>query len=166
MNLVNLIMIRLTGNKIRSIDRYGFTNVPKLRFLFLDQNELTSIQPNVLQQFKFLEIINLSFNNIAEIPADAFKGLEHLMQLNLEGNTIKDIAPGAFSQTQLLLLLLGHNCLSSITTQMFQVRYLGIPRYPPPLAEGQGSLAPHHLALQRNLSAMPLSLTHSPPTFS
>lgn len=45
------------------------------------------------------------------------------MQLNLESNAIKDISPNAFAHTPLLLLLLGHNCLTSINQQMFQ----GIP---------------------------------------
>ncbi len=97
--------------------------IPNLRHLYLDQNQLHSIQPNTLQRFENLEIVDLSYNNIAEIPAGAFRGLEHLMQLNLEGNRIIDVAPGAFANTPLLLLMLGHNCLSSVSQQMFQ----GVP---------------------------------------
>ncbi|KRX91956.1 Leucine-rich repeat-containing protein let-4 [Trichinella pseudospiralis] len=119
MNMVSLLMVRLSYNKIKSVDRYGFNNIPHLRYLFLDHNELAVLEPNVLQQFQFLEIADLSYNSIAEIPAGAFQRLEHLLQLNLEGNAIRDIAPNAFAQTPLLLLLLGHNCLTGIGTQVF-----------------------------------------------
>ncbi|KRZ77311.1 Leucine-rich repeat-containing protein let-4 [Trichinella papuae] len=119
MNMVSLLMVRLSYNKIKSVDRYGFNNIPHLRYLFLDHNELAVLEPNVLQQFQFLEIADLSYNSIAEIPTGAFQRLEHLLQLNLEGNAIRDIAPNAFAQTPLLLLLLGHNCLTGIGTQVF-----------------------------------------------
>jgi hypothetical protein len=49
-----------------------------------------------------------------------FSGIENLQHLNLEANAIKDVAPGAFATTPLLLLWLPHNCLNSVSPNMFQ----------------------------------------------
>ena len=105
MNLLSLIMVRLTGNKISKISRQvgffgifwilqiifqAFNNIPNLRYVFLDKNNLNSIEPNTLQQFKMLEIVDLSYNNIGELAAGTFSNMEHLMQLNLEGDAIAE----------------------------------------------------------------------------
>jgi Leucine-rich repeat (LRR) protein len=60
-------------------------DVPQMKYLNIDSNQLRAILPDSLTRFPNLEILDLSYNNIAEVPTGAFRGLEKLMQINLEG---------------------------------------------------------------------------------
>lgn len=114
-------MLRLTGNNVSIVQHTAINNAPNLRYLYLARNRMRTLLPGAFSVFRQLEILDLSHNELAEISTDTFAGMERLMQLNLDGNHIQDIAPGAFQNTPLLLLLLAHNCLSSVNPQMFQV---------------------------------------------
>ena len=83
--LPSLAILRLTGNRIAGIDRGLGAAMPALRFVYLNSNEMNTVVPGTLQQFKRLEIADFSYNNIAELPGATFKGLDRLMQLNLDG---------------------------------------------------------------------------------
>lgn len=113
-------MLTLTGNNISHISKKFVDNTPSLRYIYLAENALSSIDPGTMKQFLQAEIIDLSYNNLPEINVDMFSGMENLQHLNLEANAIKDIAPGAFATTPLLLLWLPHNCLTSVSPNMFQ----------------------------------------------
>lgn len=113
-------MLTLTGNSISHISKKFIENVPNLRYIYLGENELSSIDPGTMKQFSQAEIIDLSYNNLPEITVDLFSGMENLQHLNLEANAIKDVASGAFATTPLLLLWLPYNCLTSISPNMFQ----------------------------------------------
>ncbi|VDK66810.1 unnamed protein product [Onchocerca ochengi] len=91
-----------------------------LRYLYLGNNNLETIEAGVLHQFKQVQVIDMSYNYFTKITGDMFSGLEHLQHLNLEGNQIKDIASGAFATTPLLLLWLRNNCLGSVSPNLFQ----------------------------------------------
>jgi Leucine-rich repeat (LRR) protein len=70
-----------------------------------------------------VEIFDLSYNNVPDLVAKQFSVMESLQHLNLEANRIKEIAPGAFASTPLILLWLPYNCLTNVSTDIFQ----GIP---------------------------------------
>lgn len=113
-------MLTLTGNYISHISKKFTDNVPNLRYIYLGENDLSTIEAGTMKQFSAAEIIDLSYNKLPEITVDLFNGMENLQHLNLESNSIKEIASGAFSTTPLLLLWLPHNCLTSVTPNMFQ----------------------------------------------
>ncbi|KAL3107834.1 hypothetical protein niasHT_017066 [Heterodera trifolii] len=119
-NLSSLSLLTLTGNKISQISPNFAQNTPNLRYIYLGDNKLERIDPSSIKQFAAAEIIDLSFNNLAEISAELFNGMENLQHLNLESNAIKGVAAGAFATTPLLLLWLPHNCLDSVSPNMFQ----------------------------------------------
>lgn len=87
MLLIARAICTCAGNKIQNLDKFRIVNVPNVRYLFLDRNQIRALIPDSLNQFKQLEIVDMSYNNIAEIPRHAFKGLKRLMQLNLEGKS-------------------------------------------------------------------------------
>lgn len=113
-------MLTLTGNYISHISKKFTDNVPNLRYIYLGENDLSTIEAGTMKQFSAAEIIDLSYNKLPEITVDLFNGMENLQHLNLEANSIKEIASGAFSTTPLLLLWLPHNCLTTVTPNMFQ----------------------------------------------
>ncbi|KAI1725771.1 leucine rich repeat domain-containing protein [Ditylenchus destructor] len=119
-NMTSLSMLTLTGNAISHISKNFTHNTPNLRYIYLGENALSSIEAGTMKQFSQAEIIDLSYNNLPEITVDLFNGMENLQHLNLEANAIKDVAPGAFATTPLLLLWLPHNCLTSVSPNMFQ----------------------------------------------
>lgn len=119
-NLTNLLMLTLTGNSISHISKNCTDNVPNLRYIYMGENKLSSIDSETMQQFSKAEIIDLSYNNLPEITKKLFSKMENLQHLNLEANAIKEIASGAFATTPLLLLWLPHNCLTSISPDIFQ----------------------------------------------
>lgn len=119
-NLSSLSMLTLTGNAIHEISPNFTHNTPNLRYIYLGENNISSLAAGTMKQFAQAEIIDLSYNNLPEVTVDMFSGMENLQHLNLEANAIKDVAPGAFATTPLLLLWLPHNCLNSVSPNMFQ----------------------------------------------
>lgn len=113
-------MLTLTGNSISYISKKFVDTTPNLRYIYLAENQLKSIEPGTMKQFAAAEIIDLSYNQLADVSVDLFSGMENLQHLNLEANAIREVAPGAFATTPLLLLWLPHNCLKSVSPNMFQ----------------------------------------------
>jgi hypothetical protein len=70
-----------------------------------------------------VEIFDLSYNNVPDLVTKQFSVMESLQHLNLEANRIKEIAPSAFASTPLILLWLPYNCLTNVSSDIFQ----GVP---------------------------------------
>ncbi|KAI6239150.1 Leucine Rich Repeat family protein [Aphelenchoides fujianensis] len=119
----SLTMLSLSGNNISSVDKEFLNNVTNLRYMYLSENIIKNVESSILKQFNKVEIFDLSYNNIPDLTAKQFSVMESLQHLNLEGNRIKEIAPGAFASTPLILLWLPHNCLTNISSDIFQ----GVP---------------------------------------
>ncbi|KAL5971960.1 hypothetical protein TSMEX_000351, partial [Taenia solium] len=94
---------------------------PETRDLFLEHNEIKSIDSERLQHLKSLETLLLSHNKILEINADAFKGLSNLKSLVLSGNGLRCIHTDAFSGLkQLKVLILQNNDISTLMNGTFR----------------------------------------------
>ncbi|KAL5110934.1 hypothetical protein TcWFU_009486 [Taenia crassiceps] len=94
---------------------------PETRDLFLEHNEIKSIDSERLRHLKSLETLLLSHNKIIEINADAFKGLSNLKSLVLSGNGLRCIHPDAFSGLkQLKILILQNNDISTLINGTFR----------------------------------------------
>lgn len=119
----SLTMLSLTGNSISGIDEEFIHNVTNLRYFYLSENNIKNVNSTILKQFDKVEIFDLGYNKIPDLVAKQFSVMESLQHLNLEANLIKQIAPGAFSSTPLILLWLPYNCLTNVSSDIFQ----GVP---------------------------------------
>ena len=77
-NMTNLSLLSLTGNQIGHIAPNFTANVPNLRYLYLGENLIGSVETGAMKQFTAAEIIDLSYNQITQIGAEMFNGMENL----------------------------------------------------------------------------------------
>ena len=114
-------VLNLSNMKIN--DLKGLQNIPNIKTvqtLFLDNNQLTTIQPNAFAGLTNLEWLGLGENQLSTIPTKAFAGLTNLKDLFLRDNQLTTIQPNAFTGlTSLTELYLGYNQLTTIPTKAF-----------------------------------------------
>ena len=80
---------------------------PALQKLFLQNNSLSEVSPQLLSN---LQILNLQHNNLSEILAKQFSPLIHLHILMILFNQIKTVHPRAFFKLgSLSTVFLNHN---------------------------------------------------------
>ncbi|XP_030634571.1 lumican [Chanos chanos] len=104
----------LQRNKISGIPSGALVNVTRLRWLFLDWNQIHSKDINSMWLSNHTQLVNLfmNHNNLTEVPTGLPSGLR---QLRLAYNHIEKISPGAFQNLgNLTLLLLQGNRLKAI----------------------------------------------------
>ena len=63
-----------------------FLQLNKLKYLYLDNNQITEIKDNSFCGLSNLENLTLSFNKITEIKENSICGLSNFKDLNLSGN--------------------------------------------------------------------------------
>ncbi len=59
-----------------------------VKYINLENNGLTKIEPEILSELPSLEILDLSRNILVELDKNVFKNLSALKKLNLCGNNI------------------------------------------------------------------------------
>lgn len=75
---------------LKELEWRCFKNVSNLTLVYLNHNELTTINGNVFSGLN-LQSLHLSSNKIRTIQADAFDGLSHLELLDISNNQITEI---------------------------------------------------------------------------
>ncbi|XP_063070841.1 lumican [Engraulis encrasicolus] len=118
----------LQGNHLTGFGPDAFANVTRLRWLFLDRNQLLSsgLQDGLLSNLTRLvhlfmnhnnltqvprglpgsiRQLRLSYNHIEKIPAGSFQNLKNLTLLLLQGNRIKTVGEADFRGLSFLNLL-------------------------------------------------------------
>lgn len=76
-------------NEIEEIQPETFEDNINLKRIFLSQNKLKKIGPNIFSELKYLQFIDLSSNSIENIDKDAFKNNLNLTDLKLDKNKLK-----------------------------------------------------------------------------
>lgn len=115
----NLATIDLEFNKITKLTA-GTFNCPKLNRLYLDENQIETIEDRTFQGSVKLQTLYLYDNQIKTIKKDTFYGLTSLKELKLNINKINSIEKGSFEHTPTLETLhLENNLLQSIDENMF-----------------------------------------------
>ncbi|KAM4583266.1 extracellular matrix protein 2 isoform 1-T1 [Fundulus diaphanus] len=112
----NLEWINLKKNKLTSagIDAKAFTGLKMLRRLYLDENLLDMVPPDLPSTLHELKI---NENNLRGIDENSFQGLSSLVILELEGNLLSEgnVNPRAFAPLiQLSYLRLGRNFFRTV----------------------------------------------------
>ena len=120
-NLVELQILKLSHNSIRTLDANCFADLRKLTHLDLSYNELSAIVSPVLRNCQQLEFVELSRNQIEVVCSNLFENLPCLKLLNLSYNFLKMIPADIFRNTNNLerLLLVSNNEIRELTKDLF-----------------------------------------------
>jgi Leucine-rich repeat (LRR) protein len=119
---VNLISLYIQNNSISALSPQVFSKLERLQLLDLSRNSLTSqwIKEDLFQGLIRVVVINLSYNQLTRIDAALFKDQISLQALHLQNNQIDFVSPAAFqSLSNLHTLDLSHNRLSYIDGATF-----------------------------------------------
>ncbi|XP_020663601.3 uncharacterized protein LOC110086777 [Pogona vitticeps] len=131
--------------KLQAQQPYGLKIIPpkffkglvSLRSLFLSENKILSIAPDVFDDLKQLEYLSMtdSSNGMGNFPPGIFKNLRNLTSLNLENAGIHTLTLEVFGNlTGLRNLFLGKNELqtvnSSVIEKLTSLRYLDLRKCP------------------------------------
>ncbi|KAK0144443.1 Leucine-rich repeats and immunoglobulin-like domains protein 3 [Merluccius polli] len=155
-NLPHLKEIKLNNNELERIPDFG-SCASNITTLILANNRISRIWPEQLQPLLALETLDLSSNNMVDIRADSFPLLP-LRNLILNANRISSLEPGCFVNlsSTLQVLKLNRNRLSTIPAKIFQLPnllHLELSRNRIRKVEGltfQGLHALRSLKMQRN----------------
>ncbi|KAM3914558.1 LOW QUALITY PROTEIN: leucine-rich repeat-containing protein 53 [Leptodactylus fuscus] len=123
--LLDLTLLRLSGNKIKEIHNGAFTNLTKLRTLILDYNQIssTSITNGTFFPLTNLETLQLNSNLFCSIDGTWFGKTERLIRLEINGNQITNLTHdslGSNALHRLQHLDLSSNFISFIHEGTFQ----------------------------------------------
>ncbi|XP_016083437.1 keratocan [Ornithorhynchus anatinus] len=144
MNATQLRWINLNKNKITNygIEKGALSQLKKLLFLFLEDNELEEVPaplPRSLEQLQLarnkvsripqgtfsnlenLTLLDLQHNKLLDnaFQRDTFKGLKNLMQLNMAKNSLRSMPPRLPANT--MQLFLDNNSIEGIPENYFNV---------------------------------------------
>ncbi|CAD5220960.1 unnamed protein product [Bursaphelenchus xylophilus] len=139
-----LVILKLTGNHLISVQRSFFASVPnieeiylnynsifvidweafrlyKLKKLFLDHNHLLAINEHILRFIPNLETLDLSFNQLVSVQSSSFFAARKLSTLDLSHNRLQRIDYDSFVPLhQLQQLDLSSNNLSVVPSGLGQ----------------------------------------------
>ena len=123
-NLVDLVMIDLTGNEIRETIPRSVGNLQMLEYLYLGSNKLTGSLSPAIGQAQSLRILSISNNHIAGTVPTTMGLLDHMNYLDISHNSLSGPLPSSLcSASRLQGIDFSYNsfacyptCLSAIVT--------------------------------------------------
>ncbi|XP_053340085.1 leucine-rich repeats and immunoglobulin-like domains protein 1 [Clarias gariepinus] len=123
-NLPNLKEVRLDHNELTSIPEFGSAS-PAIVTLHLHHNKISSVQGSRLRNLTHLETLDLSNNDIIDVREHCFPRGLRVRELSLSGNKIVHLEFGAFRNLNetLQVLRLSRNRLTQLP-----VKGLELPR--------------------------------------
>ncbi|KAL1491727.1 hypothetical protein ABEB36_012282 [Hypothenemus hampei] len=105
----------LDGNDLKSLNSHAFIGRKKLKILFLNHSNIDAIQNRTFHGLKELEILHLDNNKLANLKGYEFDGLEQLREVYLHSNRLTSIDSSTFKDLKhLRVLQLDHNQLTSL----------------------------------------------------
>ncbi|CAJ0914923.1 unnamed protein product [Ranitomeya imitator] len=92
-HLVDLTLLKLSGNKIKKIQNGAFTNLTKLQTLALDNNQIssTSITNGTFFSLQNLETLQLNSNDLGSIHGTWFGSTKRLVRLEINKNQVTNL---------------------------------------------------------------------------
>lgn len=111
-------MLRLVGNKLRSVPKDILAGTLFLKYIDLMGNFIETIEGFSFLQNKYLQYLNLNGNRIHSINRNAFSGLESLHYLHLSNNFITEFPfrDSGYNFSDLRLISLHNNNISRLLT--------------------------------------------------
>ncbi|KAL7633109.1 UNVERIFIED_CONTAM: hypothetical protein RMT77_016479 [Armadillidium vulgare] len=124
-DLIRLVVLDLSHNKISQLNQQVFRDMYSVQELRLSHNQLMSLSGASFSPCVNLHTLDLSYNQIESIPAKAFDGVDVLSFLALDNNQIKNIEKAAFSNLKSLEdLNINGNKLREVPEAISHLRYL------------------------------------------
>ncbi|XP_070550485.1 insulin-like growth factor-binding protein complex acid labile subunit [Ptychodera flava] len=123
--LRELSALYLDGNRLSNIDGEELKTTPssfdsKVQWVYLRNNNLKSLGPNVFSEIPFVNLLDLSYNDIEDIDMDAFGPKPNLQTLLLNNNKLSDFDDGRLRTMQNLATLnAAHNQINKISRGAF-----------------------------------------------
>jgi Leucine-rich repeat (LRR) protein len=118
--MMSLSTLKLNDNRLSFIKGNYFSNLTKLKELFLSNNQISSIQSNSINTLISLVTLDLSDNSIFALDPRLFYNLASLEKLYLQNNVIHAITNQTFIHARRLTdINLGYNLLTLLTPGLF-----------------------------------------------
>ena len=92
-----LIALLMTSQQVHKLDTTSLKNYSNLQRLYLDKNDLETIQAGAFSKQQLLTLLDLKENKLHNISAETFRGLGSLTSLRLDHNKLQKIYRGDFS---------------------------------------------------------------------
>lgn len=83
-------------NSAHSLRRDTFVNLPSMKILLLNRNNISTLHDKAFKELTSLEELELSTNQIKVITGDSFHGLRNLVRLDLRNNLIAMVGDKTF----------------------------------------------------------------------
>ncbi|XP_029844554.2 connectin-like [Ixodes scapularis] len=117
----SLESLKFTQANLGSLKTHSFYNLPKLKTLSLDSNDITDLGNESIADLPHLTKLEMGDNKLVKLPAHALSRLSALTHLFLERNQIKSIEDTAFADLGALKELdLSDNMIVTLTEGTFK----------------------------------------------
>ncbi|CAB3223097.1 unnamed protein product [Arctia plantaginis] len=114
-SLLTLQSLDLSYNGLTRPPWEALNSLSSLQYLYLQNNNLTSLSKSAFGNLPTTFMIDLSYNQITTVAQRSFNGLQQLLDLSLRGNGLESIPNEAFKGLVALRKLdLSHNFLEKI----------------------------------------------------
>lgn len=113
--VLDLEILDVSFNHFVLLPANAFGTLKRLRYLKVDNNELSMVADKALEGLKNLKMVDMSSNKIVALPSELFRDQQHrIEEIYLQNNSISVLSPDLFSNlTQLQALDLSTNQLTS-----------------------------------------------------
>lgn len=117
----NLVLIRISGCAMKSVEKKHFQGLQQLIVLYLSSNVIEIIDSGAFEDNPKLEVLDLYNNSIRHLYHDLFDPLENLNELHLNSNKLQSIDSKTFiNLAQLKVISLDDNQLEVIDEKMLK----------------------------------------------
>ena len=115
------LVVNITYNNITTIEADVFAKLSQCRQLYLDHNQISSIETRAFNGLKVLIRLKLEFNMLGMLSTNMFLSLKNCERLWLHEAQISEIDTGSFNGlNKLKFLFLHENLLTTLRPGMFQ----------------------------------------------
>lgn len=119
--LTELHILRLIRCNLNKIDSNTFTNLKKLRTLFLSENKLKRLEKDIFKYNEKIVLLYIESNLIEELDPEIFNNLIDLEEIDLADNKIRHIPNNLFNNNRNLRKIhLSKNPLTTINDLIFR----------------------------------------------
>lgn len=113
--VIDLEILDASHNHFVLLPANAFGTLKRLKFLKVDNNELSMVADKALEGLRNLKMVDMSSNKIVALPSELFRDQQQrIEEIYLQNNSISVLSPDLFSNlTQLQVLDLSTNQLTS-----------------------------------------------------